>query len=613
MTPDGSPASLTTNRTASFEGAFRGVVDGMIRGWGWNPAKPYDAIDIDLYVGDLLIAKGPANAFDMELAIGQKGNGCHLYKLRVERLPPGEGPFEISAFVGGTGITLGDPLIVPSRAALESPVAERRLLGHIDGIHDGAVLGWVADLDSPDHQPAFDILFDEAPLTGARSVRADPHLPSEAGLIKAWRFSQALPAEALDGKLHTITAFVGVTPLSGAPVVFGPSEASGIMQLNTSYARDIADLRDRVAVLPSVTTTDALVDELGARIIDRVDMLLAIYRDGVEQELELMRSLLLSAATGSGTGSLPLAVIKHTTAMAAPAQTRSRYDQEISATAFEHVVTGGDLDIQDGTRGPTAQIRGLVDFELPKPIKPGQIVVLEGRGLASAEEALSWQVQVGGHAILGRTFRTPSGAWRFVGQSVDTRATASPLLNLRHDDAYGGRTPANQILEVSRIVVTDANVSHVEINGEAACGFATHIASRAVGLGWHAGEFGVDAYFRWAGTVSSIRADVQATQPSRLTIIGEKWIPGALQHLFVRVNHAALPIEIEEFDEGFKRWIAIAEVPRDLLDGQAAHIEIGVPAAIAQSPAQFEGSGDRRVLSVGVRAIAIDVAPPPSA
>src|SRR5438105_2450131 len=44
-----------------YEGQIGGIVDGAIVGWAWDSSRPYDPLEIELYSGGILLARGKAD------------------------------------------------------------------------------------------------------------------------------------------------------------------------------------------------------------------------------------------------------------------------------------------------------------------------------------------------------------------------------------------------------------------------------------------------------------------------------------------------------------------------------------------------------------------------
>src|SRR5580693_10176588 len=104
--PDVPSKGAETVLPAAYEGATTGVQDGAITGWVWDASHPYKPLEIELYVGDVLVGQGTANLFDVGLAKANRGNGMHGFEVRLDRLPAKSPPFVIRVVVAGTEMEL---------------------------------------------------------------------------------------------------------------------------------------------------------------------------------------------------------------------------------------------------------------------------------------------------------------------------------------------------------------------------------------------------------------------------------------------------------------------------------------------------------------------------
>src|SRR5580698_8299123 len=78
----GSSESDSPGRSpAGREGQVVGVEKDKIVGWAWDAAKPYEPVDVEMFVGNLRVGHGSADRFDMDLATAKRGNGMHRFEL----------------------------------------------------------------------------------------------------------------------------------------------------------------------------------------------------------------------------------------------------------------------------------------------------------------------------------------------------------------------------------------------------------------------------------------------------------------------------------------------------------------------------------------------------
>lgn len=597
----------SVNTEAGHEGAILGIRADRIVGWAWDRARPYDAIDVDLHIGTLRVGTARAGAFDEELALRRKGNGFHAFAAALSLLPDGDGPFRLDLYAAGTAERIGAPLTIADRRELERLLASRNLAGRIDGIEDGAVRGWVADFNAPESKPPLVVAFDETPLL--HTLTPSRGIEHEGRIVSGWIFKAALPHGVLDGRIHAVTAQVGNFILTGTPLAIGPTEANGAMQAITALTRSMATLSRQVAVLPSAHNTDGLIEILSDRILDRVDMLMAIYRDDIEQELDLMRAQVLAlSAKVSGSNEDPILPVL----IARPS---ARAFSPPKSTTID-VVLDEDLPVVHGTfkritdpSGPAQTvIWEALEFALPAGIRRNQTLVVRGAGATSARRLLAWQFHVSDEAILGRFEIGADGTWIFVGQFAQPAGERQPLerMTVFPGLAYVEDEVLPESLTITHLSFVDRHVSTAS-SEDLPVAAAYHVAGAIDGRGWHRPESGTEAWFRWGGEAPGIQSHLRPGLARRIIVIGENHVPGEPRETAIRVNDATLPSTFRFTEKAFQRWILEADAPA--ATSARTWTDLVLPHDFAKSPAAFEGSGDRRVLSISVRAIALDPLP----
>jgi hypothetical protein len=596
----------------TYEGGLRNISAAGICGWAWDRSRPYEPINVQLYIGETLVAGGPAAKFDRELALNQKGNGCHLFEFLLDRLPVGEGPFEINLLANDEAGSLCPPLNVATRTELEALLQKRNIVGKIEGIKNGALTGWAADLDSPENKPAVSVLFNGASLAksvGLAENRA--RLLHDDGLVLAWRFSVALPREALNGQMHQISVTANGMPLQGSPLSFGPTEATGQTQSISALAMELAELRERVGVLPPNLNTEGLIDVLSSRVMDRVDMLMAIYRDGVEQELGMMRSALINAFPIAGDGSDPLDVITYTPPQRETGQSASRQSGQLQIL-FHDAATlpllSGSINLSvDHAGKPYGIIFDTTELALPQISPSNNCVVIEGRDATTIDELLGWEFAIGDQPVLGRYSINDAGGWVFVGQM--TRSAPEKLgasMIIRRVNSYVVDKPVNppsSTLSISSI--TFSNTSIVDHQSALIIASAAHIGGLAIENGWQGIEISADsARYRWFGHAATVMLAANSASDGILTVVGENSMENVGDQLSLNVNGETLHTTFARTPEILKRWRATAIVPARHLNGTLA-VKLSVPANVAYAPASLGNSGDTRILSYSVRSISV--------
>jgi hypothetical protein len=94
-------------------GRLEGVNAKSISGWAWDPEKPDEPVEVDIYAGDELLTTITAEEFRQELVDARRGNGQHHFTCPTPaELRDGRSHL-VHARVAGTDVELkGSPRIV---------------------------------------------------------------------------------------------------------------------------------------------------------------------------------------------------------------------------------------------------------------------------------------------------------------------------------------------------------------------------------------------------------------------------------------------------------------------------------------------------------------------
>jgi hypothetical protein len=91
-----SPALQTPAlQSADIEGRIDAITGGRLYGWAWDRVRPSDHLEVEIRVGDRLVATAFANQPRDDLKANGVGDGCHAFELAVD-LAPGETPVAIA-------------------------------------------------------------------------------------------------------------------------------------------------------------------------------------------------------------------------------------------------------------------------------------------------------------------------------------------------------------------------------------------------------------------------------------------------------------------------------------------------------------------------------------
>ena len=599
--PDAPPQDDAAPRK-TFEGAILGVRDDRLFGWAWSPEAPHAPLTIDLYLADWLVATTTADRFDPELLRRGVGEGFHAFVTPLERRPGGDGPFSLQMYAHDSAETIGAPYVVQTKRQLDDLLIRRRLEGRVEGVRDGALVGWAADLYSPGSEPALAFEFDGRPLPRGAPLKRDDQVVHEGGLITAWRFSVELPAAALDGRVHAIAARVGGNvELAGSPLTFGPGAGHGYAQALAALTADVARLERRVAPLPHHHDSAGLIGALGGQILERVDNLLSIYRDQIEQELHVMRAALASIAQGAAGAGPVLPVVAAPTPPADQPEPASTLDFGRQTPRLERGVVDIRADADGDRRGV---ISGRVDIPLGRRVRPANLVVVEGAGARSAQALLGWRFAAGGRPLLGRYQAWADGAWRFVGALAPHSADMErlDLLTVEPCGDYIEPSWAQPSVEIRRIDIRNGVAAPLQRGREAPDSVAEHLAGAIVGAGWHDAQEDAHGWARWASADSRIKADLEPGCVCAVTVIGADAIPGALDAFYLKVDDDTLPVALRRVERPGVAWIAEATAPAPSGSGEV-WAQLGASGGAARSAVEDGRGDDARVLSVCARAI----------
>jgi hypothetical protein len=76
---------------ADIDGRIDAITGGRLYGWAWDRVRPSDHLEVEIRIGDRLVATAFANQPRDDLKANGVGDGCHAFELAVD-LPPGETP-----------------------------------------------------------------------------------------------------------------------------------------------------------------------------------------------------------------------------------------------------------------------------------------------------------------------------------------------------------------------------------------------------------------------------------------------------------------------------------------------------------------------------------------
>ncbi len=281
------------------EGGLIGLdTDGAI-GWARFPDAPAEMVRVVLKAGGAEVARTVANRFGDPRIETLTGPGVAGFVTHLERLPACPVPFQLTAHVAEDDAPLGAALPVRNDAelaALMGRATRGEIQGHLDSLHAGYVHGWARDEANPGLSVRVEVLDGAVVVASGLANRLREDLRAAGLHTGLYGFSIPLPAVLLDGRTHSLTAWVvgADTPLPGGPVAFGPSTAVALMH-------EVAGLREEVARLAALVDGLVAPDGVAQRrmmqmLAERVAAFGEIQREQGERDMAALRAMVLALA-----------------------------------------------------------------------------------------------------------------------------------------------------------------------------------------------------------------------------------------------------------------------------------------------------------------------------
>lgn len=289
-----------------IEGELLGLdKDGLV-GWAWDESRPYDPLKVEILADGALLARVVADRFSLDLVRRRKGNGMHLFKAMPRSLAGRTFPLRITARVAGTRTPLAGEVRLASLADLVGVLPDaafHRFTGHVDGLIEGAVRGWVVNTLVPGRPVDLELVEAGGVLSRCRASGARQDVAALHPGAEQSGFALPVPAELLDGASHRLHVRVAGSDheLPGSPVLFGPGCATGLAAEVAALREEVAELRAAAADAGSGGPAQTMASELLARF----EALFSIQRDAFEREVAVLRAALLDGGEGEPRFRLP--------------------------------------------------------------------------------------------------------------------------------------------------------------------------------------------------------------------------------------------------------------------------------------------------------------------
>ncbi len=603
-------------RTAEsrIEGTVDGVAGRLLAGWAWDPGRPYEPLDIEIYAGNTKLGHGRADVFDLELARTKIGNGMHRFEIGLERLPPGAPPFVLRFVVAGTDVELGPAITLSTLADAEHLLSASDYRGRIAGLNDGVIRGWAVNRRNPHERPTVNLR--DGGVTISTSLAGELSSEAvEAGVVaNVYKFELSLPASLLDGKLHQLSVTAGEAnePLEGSPLLFGPGDMSSLGRELTVVAEHLQRIDLRIQALGPAADETQLQNRIATRILDRIDTLLNVYRDSIERELSVIRRQLTQ-------------VMKHIPAL----------DPDVIVMSEEPATIEKELAPEPTAFSLASRAVPLISFDLTSPAAPARVLgaishsdsasglrvsgegaielgenvsapaslIMSGNGGKDPLEFCNLTASLDGHPLSGRMDVFDDGRWNYIGTTIAGTVGSYEGLRL----AFLGRSgaPRNPFTLESIAVFGHGRAPFSAEDPGPRAGIV-YLGVERLGTGWYDVEAGGHGGVCWMGAVSETLFNLRSARTFLFRIPELRPLsPEIMPKLQISIG-------------GFPVKCAATPMPGDsrafTLEGRCVLPEdttsdivfrISFPPDSVHSPLELGINNDARPLTIAVRAIAL--------
>ena len=614
--PDGSASKEMTLP----EGQILGIEDGRIIGWAWDRSRPYETVDVELYIGELRVGGGPADRFDLELAKAKRGNGIHRFEVSLDRLPPTAPPFVVRAVIAGTDVELEPSLTLPTLDAAEQLVSSTKYLGQVTGIVDGMLCGWVLNWHNPHEQPILTLRDGETDVL-TRLPTGHTAAAINAGLTaNAHRFELPLPAKTLlDGKQHVLSVLVGASnqELAGSPIMFGPTDVASIGRSLSAAFEQIQFLEHRVSSLQPGLDGTTLERQVYTSVLDRVDMLLNIHRDGIERQLAVMRRQITDILQHSPHDDpdviLPVGTTPAIEDESKPSpETFTILGRTSPSLSFdlgnrpETITPSGGFTWSQDAGEAALSITGTGSVSLEGIPPGGASLILRGTGAFDLQELGALVLSYHGQVLVGRFEIDESGAWSFAGTTVGNSVPGPSETGLAFAYLPEIASPSGQ-LRLKQISILPRGRIPEWVSSDLPHSVVVCVGSDTAKDGWHAVETGARGGLCWMGASAEVEFRLKQSgtynlyipevRPLNSDIMSKLQVTLCGTPLILKVAPASA--DHSEFEVRGVVRIPFEETGRLVL-------RLGFPPESVRSPMELGTNDDQRQLSIALRMIALN-------
>jgi hypothetical protein len=615
----GSSESDSPGRSpAGREGQVVGVEKDKIVGWAWDAAKPYEPVDVELFVGNLRVGHGSADRFDMDLATAKRGNGMHRFELSLRRLPPDPPPYVVRVVIADSEVELFPAVTLGTIQEAESLLAGTEYIGKVTGIVDGLLCGWVANERNPHEQPMLTL------RDGSTNVLTHPAAGQSTSIVDsgvnllAHRFGLPLPSNILDGRQHFFSVLVGDSEreLSGSPIMFGPGDVVAMGQ-GLSAALERLQQLDRKMAFIQPDADQALAEKrMTARILDRIDMMLNIHRDGIERELAVLRRQMttLIRLSPEGEPDLIAPIAKRTLIETEQAQSPSSFTAIVRspplisynlATKSSSAAPSGGLKWSNSASAPGIAIMGSGSVDLQGVPLGAASLILSGTGATDPFEFCSMVAMFHGCPLVGCAEIGQRGNWTFTGTTVGSPVAQASSKHLSITYLSDLPKPSGQ-LTLSNISVFRHNRAPEGVDQTPQQTSTVYLGGENADRGWYTVEVGPRGGLCWMGARAELTFCVTQTGNYQLRIPEARpLVPQIISSLQISVGDVSMNVKTfpSKADPKVFSIIADGRVPQQ--EGSALTVRFSFPDNCVRSPMELGQNSDQRPLTMAIRVAAL--------
>jgi hypothetical protein len=602
----------------SYEGQIAGISNGAIVGWAWDATRPYDPVEVELYAGDILVGRGNADIFDLELAKANRGNGLHRFELRLDRLPVTPPPFGIRAVIAGTEQELHPAITVAALDDAEALLSGAEYVGQLTGIESGMLCGWVQNRRNPHEQPTLTLRIDSSAAVTQRAIDQTTIAVDVGVKVNAFRFQLPLPPTLLDGKLHSLSVAVGSSEreISGSPILFGASDTTSIGRSLVLASERLERLERHLESAATASDATTYENRIISKILVRVDALLNVHRDAIEGELAVLRRQLTNIIQHIPTMDPDLIeplthvpaiediqllpeVAFTTMGRSAPLMT-----YEIATHTSAARPTGG-LKWLEPSGGMS--ITGSGGIELDKSVTAKVSIVLGGKGARDPAEFHGIVASFNGRPMSGRFDVGADGGWSFLGTPIEGAAEGFGR-GLTIDYLSDISRPSGDLL-LDQISIFALGGAPEHFSRAAPEHTILNLGTENMGPGWYPAEAGRRGGFCWMGEDAEIALNLRRTGYYQLLIpeirpLSEEILP----KMRIYLDGVPFEVKVSAVSGDTSTYRASAQCLAPSGGGRMLTLRISFPKGSVRSPMQLGLNNDLRPLSIAVRCLALSAA-----